>query len=72
MADPRSDFLADHKEDELYALDPVTVFNVASTLIQLLLTFLPADKAKALLDHQAIIRANAVADAAVKGAGLDP
>lgn len=71
MSDPRSDFLKGHKEEEAYYVDPATVFDIAASLIQLLLTFLPADKAKALIDHQAIIRANAVADAAQKAAGLD-
>lgn len=72
MSDIRSEFLADHKAEEAYYVDPATVFDIAASLIQLLLTFLPADKAKRLIDAESIRRANAVADAAAKAAGLTP
>lgn len=46
-----------------YIVDPVSVANMVSTLLQIILALVGPEKAKAALDWEAVQAANAAADA---------
>lgn len=59
-------FLTEHVKEGSnteYVLDPVSVIGIVQSLVEIILSFVPKQQAKDLLDAEALRRANAAANA---------